>query len=76
MNIKDHITQFFERTHSLNRISADRKVSGMCAGERRNPGGSRTKCLTGRKKPDFSPVCRVPPATARKLFDLLNFPLY
>ncbi|QTA88384.1 Uncharacterized protein dnm_044290 [Desulfonema magnum] len=33
---------------------------------------SRTEDSPRRKKPGFSPVCHVCPATARKLFDLLS----
>ncbi|QTA88428.1 Uncharacterized protein dnm_044740 [Desulfonema magnum] len=34
-------------------ITADRKVSGMRAGQQRNPAFSRTKYLPGWKKPGF-----------------------
>ncbi|QTA89301.1 Uncharacterized protein dnm_053510 [Desulfonema magnum] len=54
-------------------ISVDRKVSGLCAAWQRNPAFfPRTEDSPRGKKPGFFPVRRVCPATARKLFDLLN----
>ncbi|QTA87061.1 Uncharacterized protein dnm_030880 [Desulfonema magnum] len=38
------------------RLSIDRKVSGLCAGQQRKPAFFQDGTLSRRKKPGFSPV--------------------